>query len=96
MSAADDAWTLLGAPFPLAEVPKPTELPTRDPVTMPVVSEATLQQARYTAERLDFLNTIHTRQEVSEVLSDAAGHLQGLANAVEELQATVEKLRGAA
>lgn len=66
------------------------------PVSVPVVSEATLQQARYTAERLDFLNTIHTRQEVSEVLSDAAGHLQGLANAVEELQATVEKLRGAA
>lgn len=86
MSAADDAWDVLGAPFPLAEVPKPTDIPDLSKPGVPLVTDVALRQARYIADRLDYLSGVVHDEGMRTWLNDGSISLRDLADAVEEMQ----------
>lgn len=88
MSAADDAWDVLGAPFPLAEVPKPTDIPT-ETKSIPLVSESTLRSARETAHALELISDGWpelSSQGFHDYLNDGAAAIYDLASTIEEMQ----------
>lgn len=89
MNAADRAWAATGAPFPLAEVPKPTDLPDLSKPGKPLVSESTLRLARETAHALEMIAggwPELSSQGFHDYLNDGAAAIYDLANTIEEMQ----------
>ena len=89
MNAADRAWVAAGAPFPLAEVPKPTDLPDLSKPGIPLVSESTLRLARETAHALEMIAggwPELSSQGFHDYLNDGAAAIYDLADAIEQMQ----------
>lgn len=89
MDAADMAFAVAGAPFPLANVPKPTDLPDLSKPGKPLVSESTLRLARETAHALEMIAggwPELSSQGFRDYLNDGAAAIYDLAIAIEEMQ----------
>ncbi|QDZ15812.1 hypothetical protein [Humibacter ginsenosidimutans] len=93
MSPEEAAWQVAGAPFPLAEVPKPTEVPDEITPSVHVITDAALRNAIAEAEHLEYLTGVIHDDGMRTWLTDAASSLRCLVQAVEELAGMVQKLR---
>ena len=86
---AEAAWAATGAPYPLSEVPKPTDLPDLSKPGVPLVSESTLRLARETAHALEMIAggwPELSSQGFRDYLNDGAAAIYDLAIAIEEMQ----------
>ena len=77
---------VLGAPFPLREVPKPTDLPDLSKPGVPLVSEATLRNAAATADHLDYLTGVIHSEDIRAWLNDGSIYLREIVAAIREMQ----------
>lgn len=87
--AAEAAWAATGAPYPLAEVPKPTDVPDLSKPGVPLVSETTLKLARETAHSLELIAggwPELTHQGFVDYLNEGAAAIIDLADAIEQMQ----------
>lgn len=97
MTAEEAAWAATGAPFPLAEVPKPTDIPAEDPTTVPLhqltVEQLSADLSAYADVMVELRSFI---DYLSEYRSDAVKTVLGRAHDnLEEAAGTIRALTAA-